>query len=223
MSDTQSENTKKDWTIVIVTGFYLISLTVRIIKLILDPVLLRDSAAYLKLAEIWYNSGDYLQTTVNSFVVPPLPIYTIRKMMEWEYSSEVAGRSIALFLNSMLPVLGYIALSKLFKSKAIRFTGVLFLLLHPSLVSYSIQPLRENYYLFFSGLTIIAVIHAIQKNSLKDWGICGVLSAFTFFCRYEALELLLICPVILLFLLIRIIDVYTILFIIQKLDVIIIN
>lgn len=203
MSNPPLEKPKKDWSLSIATGIFLISLAARIIKLIIDPVLLRDAAACLKLSEIWYHSGEYSQTTVDNIVVPPLPIFAIKKMMEFEYPFEIAGRSIALFFGSMLPVLGYIALSKLFKERVIRFTGVIFLLLHPTLVSYSIQPMRENYYLFFSGLIIIGVINAVQKNKSRDWGICGALSAFALFCRYEAFEMLLICPAILFFLLIR--------------------
>ena len=67
---------------------------------------------------------------------------------------------------------------------------------HPSLVSYSIQPMRENYYMVSMGLLLIFAIDAWKRKSQMKWMLCGVMCAVAVFCRYEALEMMIILPVV---------------------------
>lgn len=182
------------------SAIFIVALIARLFELILDPLLMRDSARYLHLAEIWFNTGDYSKTLVENTVVPPLPLFTIKEMMRWGYPAEIAGRSIALFLNSLIPVIGYAIAYKIFPKKLVVFACAFLFILNPTLISYSIQPLRENYYLFFLALTIYAVLKAMDNSSATNWMIVGCLSATAFFCRYEALELLLLCSAVLILL-----------------------
>ena len=109
--------------------------------------------------------------------------------MDLGLNAEVAGRSLGLFLGAMIPVLGYIISYNIFKDITTSLIGVLCLSFHPTLVAYSIQPLRENHYMFMLGLIIIFIIYGIKKRSLAEWGLCGCVTAIAVFCRYEALEL----------------------------------
>ena len=189
-------NKKKFSFVFVVVGIYLVSLGVRVFKLIVDPILLRDSAAYLAISEQWFESKSYLQIITEGFVFPPLPCYSIVKLMEMGFSSEIAGRSLSLFLGSLIPVLVYIYISTISKKTVIRIIFVSIIVLHPSFIAYSIQPLRENYYLFFLAISIIAATKAIKYKRALEWGMCGIATAIAFFCRYEALELLIIYPTI---------------------------
>ena len=175
---------------------FLLALTVRLLKLITDPMLLRDSALYLALAEKWQKTGSYAQTIIGGTIIPPLPLFSIVKATEYGLDSEIAGRSIALFLGAIIPVLGYIISYKLSHRIELSLISALILILHPTLISYSIQPLRENYYLFFLGLVFITLINGIKTKKMKDWGLSGILIAFAAFCRYEALEFILLIPAI---------------------------
>lgn len=182
---------------------FSVSLILRLIKLILDPVMMRDSALYLEIAENWHKTGNYSTTLIDDVIVPPLPIFAIKKGIDWGLSSEIAGRSIALFLGSMIPVLGYIIALKIFKKKAFAFICVALLVLHPTLISYSIEPLRENYYLFFCGVLIIAIIRTLEEGKTYLWIVIGLLSTVLIFCRYEAMESILISLFVLLYSLIN--------------------
>jgi dolichyl-phosphate-mannose--protein O-mannosyl transferase len=184
----EASETKKNFTLVCL---FLLSLSLRLIKLILDPVLTRDSALYITLAKEWANNG-FLQN--NEYNVPLLPIYAMKEADCFIENTEIAGRSIALFLGSLIPVIGYVISKNLFKDKKKAIICTLILMLHPNLISYSTQPLRESPYLFFEGLILLALIKGIKNRKYIFWLLSGVLSALAFYCRLEALEFTLIIP-----------------------------
>ena len=196
--DAKTNKAEPDNQLPLYVIIFLIALTARIIKLILDPVIMRDSVLYLGLSEIWQITGEYSQTIVNDAIIPPLPLIAIKEVMACGFGSVVAGRSLSLFLGSLIPVLGYIIAIKLFRDKIIAIICTTVFILHPNLVSYSIHPLRENYYLFFSGIAIIGIINAVKNKSIIDWVAVGIFASFAMYCRYEALEFTLICPLIIL-------------------------
>lgn len=192
---------KLQWnSIALFSAVFCVALAARLLSLILDPMPQRDAVLYLFLAERWQETGDYAQAIAGGTIVPPLPLFTIVKLMDWGLPSEIAGRGIALFLGSMIPVLGYYISYKIFKDALIAGISAFFFIFHPVLISYSIQPLRENYYLFFLCLTIIAAINGIKNKRVQDWGLCGIFLAFSVYSRYESLELLIFIPLILFYL-----------------------
>ena len=188
---------------IVYAALFLGALSARLLKMMLDPMLLRDSAFYLSLAERWTAEG-YSQTVIDgTVIIPPFPIYCITKLMACNFSAEIAGRSISMFLGSIIPLLGYIIAYKIFKKNIIAVITAVLLIIHPSLVSYSTQPLRESYYLFFMGLLIIEIVNGIKEGKIKYWGLCGFFLSFALFCRYESIEFILFCPLIILYLFLR--------------------
>lgn len=177
---------------------FLLSLAARIIKLILDPLLLRDSVLYINIAESWANNSDYIQ--MSETVVPPLYIYLVSQLIKCGYSAEIAGRSISIFLGAMTPVLGYIIAKKLFKKESVSLLTALLLSFHPSLIVYSTQPLRESIYLFLWELIIIIIINGIKYEKNYWWIFCGIILSLSFFSRYESVEFLLLIPLVFLYL-----------------------
>ena len=175
---------------------FMVSLAIRLAKMIVDPLLMRDCAVYLELAEIWHRSGVYSDTLLYGIVIPPLPLFLIKEMMKTGFSPEVCSRSIALFLSSFIPVFGFIGTYRLFLNKktALFMAGIL--AVHPSLVLYAGQPLRENNYMFALGLLFVFFADAIRTRSAMKWALCGAACTLAFFCRYEALEMIVILPLV---------------------------
>lgn len=193
--------TKRELILLIV---FIVGLFLRILKLAIDPLLLRDSVFYLNQAEAWSESGKYQAIIQDgNGITPPLPIYLIKEIMAWGYNAEIAGRSISMFLGSMVPVLGYVIAIKVFKDVWTALLCAFLLCLHPSLVSISTQPIRENQYLFCIGVVAICLIDGIIQQRLRYffWG--GVFLSIAIYSRYEALEMLIIVPLIVLFLALR--------------------
>ncbi len=194
---------EKDKNINIYIFIFLIGLLLRTIKLVIDPLLMRDSVLYLNMVDIWEETGQYHNAITEGAIRPPLMLYSIKYLMKYGFSSEIAGRSLSLFLGSMIPVLGFCIGSMVFKNRQSAFISAIAFLFHPTLIEYSIQPLRENYYLFFVGLVIIAFIKGIRKNRNWIWLICGMLLGLAVNSRYEALELFILIPTSMIFLLHR--------------------
>lgn len=182
---------------------FFMSFAVRLVKLVFDPLLLRDGALYLRLAETWYKTGDYLEITKQESRIPPLPLWCIKTLMNFTGDSEIAGRAISIFLGGVIPVIGFIAARKITHHIRISLIAALCFVLHPNLVSYSIQPLRENYFIILIGLLLIVVIQNFRNTRTAGWIVCGTLIGIAFFCRLEAVEFLIIVAIEIAFLKLR--------------------
>jgi len=175
---------------------YAAALLIRVFELAMNPMISRDAALYLTLSDLWHESGDYTSTLLPGIIVPPLPVWTMKSLLALGFSTEVTGRTIALILGSLLPVVGFIFGLNVSGRVRIGLLTALLVMIQPELVSYSYQPLRENFYLFFDGLLLIALVDAVKRSGISKWCICGILLSLTFYCRLEALEFLALIPFI---------------------------
>ena len=186
--------------ILIVLIFFL-SLFFRFLKLLIDPLLSRDASLYLSLAENWNETASYSQTFNNlSYIVPPLPLWLTKTGLQLGFPAEVFARTLGLYLGALIPVIGFLTVQKISNNIRVSIISALLLAINPNLVYYSIQPLREVYYLFFCVMLLSTLVSAIKFSSLKDWILCGIYTSCGFFCRYEAFEFIIICPCILIIL-----------------------
>lgn len=180
---------------------FLLALCVRIIRLIIAPLLSRDAVQYLNQAVLWSQTNDYssfLRLGINP--QPPLPIWTIKKLMFLGFGAETSGRALGIFTGALIPVIGFVLAEKITKNIFVGIVSASILILHPSLIAYSIQPLRENYYLLFSCLFLVYLTEAVKRNASTYWLGCGLIMALCFFCRYEAIELAFITPLLIILL-----------------------
>ncbi len=176
-------------------ALYILALLVRTAKILLDPILERDASLYLAWVENWIATGSYHYTFFDQVgPVPPLPIWFIKTMMLSGIGAEAAGRTIALFFGSLMPVVGFVFTLKVCRNIRIALLAALLLVFQPDLVQYSGQPLRECPYVFFDGILLILIADAVLKNAACKWALCGIVLSLTSYCRFEALEFTLIVP-----------------------------
>lgn len=192
--DITSNKTTEVKKICVITFIYICALIIRLARLCYDPIIPRDSIIYLDLAQKWNETGNYEVTLLNGVIIPPLPIYTIKTLLNFSFSKTVAGSCISIFLGSLIPVLVYYISQKILKNIIISLFNTCFTVIHPTLISYSIYPLREIYYLFFLCIIILSAINLSKKKRIVDSIFCGLSTAFAFFSRYEALEFVLVIP-----------------------------
>lgn len=201
METCMAVKNKKQAVFCICVLIYAAAMLFRLTAFLFNPLLARDSALYLTMAELWHETGDYTQTFLPGIVVPPFPGWAVKTAMQFGFGAEVSGRTIAVILGSLLPVAGFLFTWKITRNIRIGLLAALLLIIHPELVSYSFQPLRENFYLLFEALLLITLVDAIRRNGIVNWSACGCLLSLAFFCRYEALEFLVVIPSLLVILL----------------------
>ena len=177
---------------------FLLSFIIRINKLIFDPVLMRDSTLYLNLVTKWSISNNIEDVSNVTPVFPLLPLWIIKQFMLFIYHAEYAGRSLSIFLGSSIPVIGFVLARKATNSIRVAIVTAFLLMIHPVLLAFSVQTMRENYYLVTIMLMIMSIIDAIKKRDSIKWCCAGALCAISCFCRYEAFEFLVLFPVIVL-------------------------
>lgn len=178
---------------------YLAALLVRMVKITLDPTLSRDGATYLVWVENWIATGAfYFDFFRRVGIVPPLSLWTIKTLAQTTgLDVEIAGRGISMFFGSVFPVIGFFFTLRLCRNIRIALFAALLLIFHPDLVHYSGQPLRENCYVFCTGILMIVLVEAVRESSTFKWALCGIFLALSTFCRYEGLEFVLIVPFVL--------------------------
>jgi len=74
------------------------------------------------------------------------------------------------------------------------------LIVHPRLVEFSVQPIRENWYIFFIAALVFVLCEAVRKSTVLKWGACGIFLGLSTFSRLEAMEFFPVAALILLFL-----------------------
>lgn len=192
----RNTNRSRYSSFVIFCFLFLLSLFFRLACLILDPIMMRDSSLYICLADKEIAKGEYLRQLIDrtDINIPPLPIFCIQSLMKSGFGAELSGRFLSIFLGSLIPFLGYCIAKKAFRKQLPALICALILSLHPFLMTYSTQPLRENFYLFFSGVAFIVFLSGIETHRILKWFLCGIFSSLAFFCRYEALEFLIVFP-----------------------------
>lgn len=171
---------------------FLTSGTIRLFKLIIDPLLLRDCAFYLRLAENWNKTSDYYELTRERVIVPPLPLWCIKTLIKLCGNAEISGRSLSIFLGGLIPVIGFLLTKKITNNIRISIVAAMCFIFHPQLVFYSTQPLRENFFILLVGLLLIAMVMNFNSPKTSRWLICGAIVGTAFFCRYEALEFIIV-------------------------------
>ena len=167
---------------------FLIAVTVRLFKLMMEPLLLRDSALYLKSAEIWNETGEYSEI----IKVPPLPLWCIKTLMSFCGDAELSGRTLSIILGGIICVTGFYLAKEIYNNIWISIFAAACLIFHPKLVFYSTQPLRENYFILLTEWVLIVMVNNFRTPKLSGWFICGAFIGTAIFCRLESLEFIVI-------------------------------
>ena len=181
---------------------YAAALLARLGKLLIDPSLVRDATLYLNWVNNWVETGDfYFLVLGKPPLVPPVSLWSIKTLVELTgVDAETAGRTLSLFLGSLVPVMGFFFALRFTRNIRIALLSALLLIIHPRLVEFSVQPIRENWYMFFNAAFLFVLCEAVRKSTLVKWAGCGVFLALSAFSRFEGMEFAPVAALILLLL-----------------------
>ncbi len=161
----------------------------------LEPGISRDGCLYLRLIRVWYEGGDF-QAVLDHWEemwIPPFHLYAARLLMYCGCSVEFASVGLNMVFCSFLPVIVYGIAKEICGDIRISLSAALLTALNPSLIDLAIEPQREIFYLFFSGLVIYTVIYGIKHEKWYAFFPAGIFWALSFLTRYESLEMLPLC------------------------------
>lgn len=176
-----------------------LGLLLRLAYCIKYPVQPRDSYEYKYLIEQWEQFGEIVDAT--TFF--PLSLWFLKIPNHYfDYDIFKGGIIINNLLGLLMIVIAINTLSLFFKNMYTVFVSGIIIATHPTLIVFSCTFLRENTYLFLSFLMLSFFARYCIWNRLFDLIAFSLFAALAFLCRLEGLEMLVILPIAITFVLI---------------------
>ena len=177
----------------------IIGLLVRLEYYIHYPVQPRDSYKYQAFIETWEETGEMPRGHRGA-----LSLWILKSPhLLFKVDTIRGGVIINNCLGILLIMLAIVISKRIFGKNSIALFAGLIVATHPQLVRFSTSFLRENTYLVFAMLTLGFLLEYIRNKRLACVISAGIVSALSFLCRIEGLELTLMTFVMILFLLIQ--------------------
>lgn len=181
------------------TGILLFSFLLKLLSWRLKPTVSRDGCFYIRIAQLWYDIGDFhvLYKNLGYFWFPPLPSYLMKTLMHLGLSTEIAGIILNITLGALTPLIVYGIAFEITHQKNIAVCSAFLTAVNPALCKLASNVQRDMVYLFFAGLTLWLLTTGIRRQKNKYWCGAGLTCGCAILARFEALEFLIIVPVIL--------------------------
>ncbi len=179
--------------IICCAGVFSVALFWRILcYFIQNQDLSRDAVQYLNLAAYWHENGGFgaVAAAYPFSQCPPFFLYLLQAGNHFGIPCEVWGIGINVAASSLLAVIFYLTARKLELGELPAFFIGLLAAVHPTLVTYSLQPQRESLYLLFLGCAILSCVYLIREGIPAYAAGVGLFAALGAEIRYEALEML---------------------------------
>lgn len=182
---------KEYWILSANTALFVV---LALITLWFEPTISRDGVLYIKLADIWRQTGNFSTVVeqLGEHRIPPLFLYLMKLLMNIGFSGNTSGIVLNLFSGACLPFLVYLIVQEIQDDKRISLASSLLIALNPTVISLAVEVQRDMIYLLFVGLFIFFFLRVIKSGHVYDWVICGIISAVSFLCRHESIEFLFI-------------------------------
>lgn len=167
----------------------LAALAIRLVHLYVCPMEDRDGIEYINFTQRWFEQGDAALPSFGN-MKPPLFCYLGRTLMYFHASAETSLLVINMFCGVLMVVPAFLIGRTIYNDHkaGLWFAGLTAVM--PPLVVFSCTRIREGLYLFFVFWFIWAWIMVVKRCREKFCAtLCGVLSIFAVYCRYEAVEL----------------------------------
>lgn len=191
---------RRHQTLILLTGLCLFGLLLRLLLLYLEPMISPDSIFYLDAAEEWSEHGmSGLLASKRGFAIPLLLLFLLNLVHACGFPYEISGLIVNVFLGCAMIPLFYFAALWIFNDRRTALFAALLAAIHPSLIEYSTDILRETPMIFFMLLILFFIARAERKGVPSLWIPAGFFATAACLTRYEALELI---PLIFFYLLI---------------------
>ena len=168
----------------------ILAMALKLISYFADPIVSRDAALYLHLAQTWFDTNRFeaMLGILNEFWISPLHLFLIKNLMFTGISAETAGIALNILLGSLLPFIGGKTVLEFSANKKAALLTALFIAVQPSFTAFSVEVQREIPYLFLTGCVIWSITAWLCRRKWYLLCIGGALTGLAFLTRFESLE-----------------------------------
>lgn len=178
-------------TLFLLTAVCLFGLLLRLLLLYLEPMISPDSIFYLDAAEEWSEHGmNGLLASKRGFAIPLLLLFLLKLVHNCGLPYETSGLIVNIFFGVALMPLFYFTSLWIFNDRRTALFAALLAAIHPSLIEYSTDILRETPMIFFMLLVLFFIACAERTERPILWIPAGFFATAACLTRYEALELI---------------------------------
>ncbi len=169
----------------------LLALGLRISGYWLDPIMSRDSARYLLMAEEWLEAGSFENFFIQEghITVAPLWLLVLKCCISIGISPEFCGIAINIISGVLIVAAIGVLTMVLTESRFMALLSGFLAAIHPTLIQYSIMLQRENLYLLATILFLICFFKTATTKKMSYLIGAGAFAMLAFLTRFEALEL----------------------------------
>ena len=153
----------------------------------------RDGALYIRLAEA-YMTGDIAKLHLDNSVFPPLLLHVIQWSIKWGIDPKTGAIFFNCLCGLLLIAITYFLCKNIFHSRFWGWSGALVIAFHPKLIELSIEVQREMSYMLFLALLFWAIMPERGRFWNWRWFAGGLFFGLGILCRLEMLEMLVIVP-----------------------------
>lgn len=158
------------------------------------PIPSRDGVGYANMIAEWYHCGDFdvlgNRWLLKETFIPPFLLFIGKVMMQCGFSQYSGVLYLNMILGSLLPIIIFCCAKKLWPQYPGRaYIATLFTAIHPSIIAFSADLLRESSYIFFIACTFYFWLTMYKEKQCFPAIITGIMAALTTLCRYEGFEL----------------------------------
>ena len=164
---------------------FLLALSVRTIKVCTKPIICRDSALYLSMADTWGNFG-IKEAYIPHPAVPPIYVFSLVAGQKYlGLKPELLGDVLGVVLGSLLVSAVFCIALSLFCSHELALVAAFLSSVHPYLIRMSSIILRGAVYLPFLAFALAFAVSAIKNKSYAKWCVFSLLLAIASMARFE--------------------------------------
>ena len=165
----------------------IVGITFRMFYCICYPIQPRDSYMYELCIKNWEKTGKIPE----SFSGIPFSLWLFKTPYHFFHLDILrSGVVINSLLGILILIIAILIADELFRSIYISFVAGLVFATHPMLVRFSCSLLRENLYLFFTMMSVYALIKYYKSAKVVFLVWSSIFASLSFLSRLEGLELL---------------------------------
>ena len=184
---TEDTGSTKDYLLLICSA----ALLFRLLRAYFDTGVEDDALLYLKMAHSWADLGAGAAYTHCNWI-PPLWPWLLSRSVLIGLNPNIFGEFLGALLGSLLPLFVYHTGQRLEICKKASLFAAILVAVHPLLIRYSVDNIRDSLYIPLFSASLYCAISAVKTQNYHWWLTLGFTCGLGLLTRREAPEILII-------------------------------